>query len=52
MKRGVWAREGKALRAAFVFVQLVFGPPAGALLSSLCLCVGQITHNFDLRQRN
>lgn len=54
-KRGrgeVWAREGKALRAAFVFVQLVFVPPGGVLISALRSLFRHITHNFDSGQRN
>lgn len=34
-ERGRRAREGEARRAAFVFVQLIFLPPAGLLISGL-----------------
>lgn len=34
-ERGLRAREGEARRAAFVFVQLIFLPPAGLLISAL-----------------
>lgn len=34
-ERGLRAREGEARRAAFVFVQLNFPPPAGLLISAL-----------------